>query len=57
MMMSTKTTKTMTMMTMTTMTTNLMQTVEEKFKFLLVDPCHLPLQHNKLFKIDTTPHQ
>jgi len=29
-----------------------MQTVEKKFKFLLVDLSHLPLQISKLFKID-----
>jgi len=36
-------------MTMTMMT--LMQTVEETFKFLLMDPSHLPLQISKLFKL------
>jgi len=57
MMMSMKT-MTMTMMTMMmTMTTTLMQTVEEKFKFLPMDLSHLPLQCNKLFKIDATSQQ
>jgi len=35
----------------------LMKTVEEKFKFLLMDLSDLPLQCNKLFKIDTTSQQ
>jgi len=59
-MMSIKTTTTMTMTTMMTMMTTtmtLMQTVEQKFKLLLMDLSHLPLQHNKLFKIDTTSQQ
>ena len=34
-----------------------MQTVKQKFKFLLMDRSHLPLQRNKLFKIDTTSQQ
>jgi len=54
MMMSMKTTMTT---TMTTMTMTLMQTVEEKFKFLLMDCSHLPLQLNELFKIDATSQQ
>jgi len=52
-MMSTKTTTTMMAMTTTTQ----MQTVEQKFKFLLMDLSHLPLQISKLFKIDTTAQQ
>jgi len=40
---------------MTKMT--LMQTVEEKFKVLLMDLSHLPLQHNKFFKMDVTSQQ
>jgi len=48
MMMSTK-------MMMTTMT--LMQALAEKFKFLLTDLSHLPLQISKLFKIDATAQQ
>jgi len=54
-MMSMKTMMTMVMMTRTT--TMLMQTVKQKFKFLLMDRSHLPLQRNKLFKIDTTSQQ
>jgi len=41
-------------MSMKTMSTTQMQTVEEKFKFLLMDLSHLPLQISKLFKIDAT---
>jgi len=44
-------------MTMATMMTTLMQTVEEKFKFLLMDLSHLPLLCKKSFKIDATPQQ
>jgi len=53
MMMSMKTTK----MMMEMMTMTLMQTVEEKCRFLLMDLSHLPLRSNKLFKIDATAQQ
>jgi len=42
----------MTMMVMTMMT--LIQTVENKFKTLLMDLSHLPLQLSKLFEIDAS---
>jgi len=48
----------MTMMsTKMTTTMTLMQTVKEKFKSLLMHLSNLPLQCNKLFKIDTTSQQ